>query len=181
MAPAPSRVQRHSPHPREDSQRLSTQRIDHTQHTLEWPRGSSQIRRVEAQHQGLDGGYQAPLIFCHMSHFQEPAPRRYSIAERSFRMAWNRLSLRTILRVANLILVVTLYQEQAKLKMGVPKNRILLFPGGIDDVSFSQFSSSDPQVFLKTTRNPNRRKIVAFLGTIENRKNPAVIAEVGRG
>ncbi len=124
------------------------------------------------------GGYQAPLIFCHMSHFQEPSPRRYSIAERSFRMAWNRLSLRTILRVANLILVVTPYEEQAKLKMGAPKNRILLFPGGIDDVSFSQFSSSDPQVFLKQLGIPTDSKIVAFLGTIENRKNPAAIAEV---
>ncbi|MGA3110322.1 MAG: glycosyltransferase family 4 protein [Candidatus Bathyarchaeia archaeon] len=124
------------------------------------------------------GGYQAPLIFCHMSHFQEPSPRRYSIAERSFRMAWNRLSLRTILRVANLILVVTPYEEQAKVKMGAPKNRILLFPGGIDDVSFSQFSSSDPQVFLKQLGIPTDSKIVAFLGTIENRKNPAAIAEV---
>ncbi len=124
------------------------------------------------------GGYQAPLIFCHMSHFQEPSPRRYSIAERSFRMAWNRLSLRTILRVANLILVVTPYEEQAKVKMGAPKNRILLFPGGIDDVSFSQFSSSDPQEFLKQLGIPIDSKIVAFLGTIENRKNPAAIAAV---
>jgi hypothetical protein len=93
-------------------------------------------------------------------------------------MAWNRLSLRTILRVANLILVVTPYEEQAKVKMGAPKNRILLFPGGIDDVSFSQFSSSDPQVFLKQLGIPTDSKIVAFLGTIENRKNPAAIAEV---
>ena len=124
------------------------------------------------------GGYQAPLIFCHMSHFQEPSPRRYSLVERSFRMAWNRLSLRTILRVANLILVVTPYEEEAKVKMGAPKNRILLFPGGIDDVSFSQFSSSDPQEFLKQLGVPADSKIVAFVGTIENRKNPAAIIEV---
>ena len=44
------------------------------------------------------GGFKDPLIFCHMSHFQEPSPRRYSLVERSFRIAWNRLSLRTILR-----------------------------------------------------------------------------------
>src|SRR5208337_4341150 len=67
MAPAPSRVQRHSPHLRENSQRLSTQRIDHTQHTLERPRGSSQIRRVEAQHQGL-GRIPSPThILSHVS------------------------------------------------------------------------------------------------------------------
>ena len=124
------------------------------------------------------GGYQAPLIFCHMSHFQEPSPRRYSLVERSFRMAWNRLSLRTILRVANLILVVTPYEEEAKVKMGAPKDRILLFPGGIDDISFSQFSSSDPQEFLKHLGVPTGSKIVAFVGTIENRKNPAAIVEI---
>ena len=124
------------------------------------------------------GGYQAPLIFCHMSHFQEPSPKRYSLVERSFRMAWNRLSLRTILRVANLILVVTPYEEEAKVKMGAPKDRILLFPGGIDDVSFSQFSSSDPQEFLKQLGIPTGSKIVAFVGTIESRKNPAAIAEI---
>jgi len=124
------------------------------------------------------GGYQAPLIFCHMSHFQEPSPRRYSIVERSFRMAWNRLSLRTILRVANLILVVTPYEEEAKVKMGAPKNRLLLFPGGIDDVSFSQFSSSNPQEFLKQLGIPTESKIVAFVGTIENRKNPTAICDV---
>ena len=124
------------------------------------------------------GGYQAPLIFCHMSHFQEPSPRRYSLVERSFRMAWNRLSLRTILRVANLILVVTPYEEEAKVKMGAPKNRLLLFPGGIDDVSFSQFSSSNPQEFLKQLGIPTESKIVAFVGTIENRKNPTAICDV---
>jgi len=124
------------------------------------------------------GGYQAPLIFCHMSHFQEPSPRRYSLVERSFRMAWNRLSLRTILRVANLILVVTPYEEEAKVKMDAPKNRLLLFPGGIDDVSFSRFSSSDPQEFLKQLGIRTDSKIVAFVGTIENRKNPAAICEV---
>jgi len=124
------------------------------------------------------GGYQAPLIFCHMSHFQEPSPRRYSIVERSFRMAWNRLSLRTILRVANLILVVSPYEEEAKVKMGAPKNRLLLFPGGIDDVSFSQFSSSNPQEFLNQLGIPTESKIVAFVGTIENRKNPTAICNV---
>jgi glycosyltransferase involved in cell wall biosynthesis len=124
------------------------------------------------------GGYQAPLIFCHMSHFQEPSPKRYSLVERSFRMAWNRLSLRTILRVANLILVVTPYEEEAKVKMGAPKDRILLFPGGIDDVSFSQFSSSDPHEFLNHLGVPTGSKIVAFVGTIENRKNPAAIVEI---
>lgn len=124
------------------------------------------------------GGYQAPLIFCHMSHYQEPSPRGYSLVERSFRMAWNRLSLRTILRVANLILVVTPYEEEAKIKMGAPKERLFLFPGGIDDVSFSQFSSADPSEFLQQLDAKPDSKIVAFVGTIEVRKNPSAIVQV---
>ena len=56
------------------------------------------------------GGYQDPLIFCHMSHFHEPSAGRYSIIERSFRIAWNQLSLKTVLRVADLILVVTPFE-----------------------------------------------------------------------
>ena len=124
------------------------------------------------------GGYQAPLIFCHMSHYQEPSPRRYSLMERSFRMAWNRLSLRTIIRVANLILVVTPYEEEAKARMGAPKEKLFLFPGGIDDLSFSQYSSSDPSEFLNQFDLPSDSKIVTFLGTIEDRKNPSAVLGV---
>jgi hypothetical protein len=80
--------------------------------------------------------------------------------------------------VANLILVVSPYEEEAKVKMGAPKNRLLLFPGGIDDVSFSQFSSSNPQEFLNQLGIPTESKIVAFVGTIENRKNPTAICNV---
>jgi hypothetical protein len=95
-------------------------------------------------------------------------------------MAWNRLSLRTILRVANLILVVTPYEEEAKIKMGAPKERLILFPGGIDDVSFNQFSSADPSKFLQQLEAKPNAKIVAFMGTIEVRKNPSAIVEVAK-
>jgi Glycosyl transferases group 1 len=93
-------------------------------------------------------------------------------------MAWNRLSLRTIIRVANLILVVTPYEEEAKAKMGAPKERLFLFPGGIDDVSFSQYSSADPSEFLRHLGIPSDSKIVAFLGTVEKRKNPSAVLAV---
>ena len=126
------------------------------------------------------GGLRAPLIFCHMSHFQDPSPGRYSLVERSYRMAWNRLSLRTILRVANLILVVTPMEQEAKVKMGAPKERCILFPGGVDDISFTSYSSSDPKEFLRHAGLLPDRKIVAFVGTIEERKNPAGIVEVAQ-
>ena len=124
------------------------------------------------------GGYQDPIIFCHMSHFQEPSPRGYSLVERSFRMAWNRLSLRTILRVANLILVVTPYEEDAKVKMGAARDKCVLFPGGIDDNQFLTFASSSSDELLKRLKLPNGAKIVAYLGTIEERKNPIAIIDV---
>jgi glycosyltransferase involved in cell wall biosynthesis len=126
------------------------------------------------------GGIRAPLIFCHMSHFQEPSSSRYSLVERSYRMAWNRLSLRTIIRVANLILVVTPLEEEAKVKMGAPKERCILFPGGVDDISLTSYSSSDPKEFLRHVGLPPDRRIVAFVGTIEDRKNPVGVLEVAQ-
>ena len=124
------------------------------------------------------GGYPAPLVFCHMSHYQEPSPKRYSLTERSFRMAWNRLSLRTILRVANLILVVSPYEEDAKIKMGAPRDRIFLFPGGIDDILFSQFSSADPSEFRRELGARPDSKLVAYVGTVEVRKNAGAVIDV---
>ncbi len=64
------------------------------------------------------GGYKDPLVFCHMSHFQEPTAKRYSAMERTFRMAWNRISLSQILETANLILVVTPLEKRGSSKNG---------------------------------------------------------------
>jgi glycosyltransferase involved in cell wall biosynthesis len=123
------------------------------------------------------GGFQYPLVFCHMSHYQEPSPRRYSIIERSFRMAWNKLSLGVILRVANLILVVTPFEEEAKAKMGVRKEKFILFPGGIDDNAFMSLATSNPDELLQRLKLRHDTKIVAYVGTIEERKNPKAILE----
>lgn len=124
------------------------------------------------------GGPQSSLVFCHMSHFQEPSGRRYSLVERSFRMAWNRLSLRTILHVANLILVVTPYEQEAKMKMGAAREKCILFPGGVDDIEFLTFASSDPGELLRRYSIPSDSKIIAYLGTIEERKNPLAVVEI---
>ncbi|MGA3405351.1 MAG: glycosyltransferase family 4 protein [Candidatus Bathyarchaeia archaeon] len=123
------------------------------------------------------GGFQYPLVFCHMSHYQEPSPRRYSIIERSFRMAWNKLSLGVILRVANLILVVTPFEEEAKAKMGVRKEKFILFPGGIDDYTFMSLATSNPDELLQRLKLRHDTKIVTYVGTIEERKNPKAILE----
>ena len=60
------------------------------------------------------GGYRVPIVFCHMSHFQEPSAQRYSLSELTFRTAWNKISLSKILEAANLVLVVTPYEKQAR-------------------------------------------------------------------
>jgi D-inositol-3-phosphate glycosyltransferase len=33
------------------------------------------------------GGYSDPLVFCHISPFQEPSSKRYSLLEQTFRVA----------------------------------------------------------------------------------------------
>jgi len=124
------------------------------------------------------GGYQDPLVFCHMSHFQEPSPKRYSIFERSFRMAWNRLTLSQIFSVANLILVVTPLEKEAKVKMGAKSEKCFLFPGGVDDGIFQRCANIDVKDFLERLRIGESTKIVSFLGSLEERKNPLAVLKV---
>ncbi len=124
------------------------------------------------------GGYQDPLVFCHMSHFQEPSPGGYSLVERSFRIAWNQVSLRTILRVANLILVVTPYEQEAKTKMGASREKCVLFPGGVDDATFVSYASSNPDELRQRLNISREAKIISYVGTIEERKNTMAILDV---
>jgi len=124
------------------------------------------------------GGYEDPLVYCHMSHFQEPSQQRYSLVERSFRIAWNRLSLKTILSVANLVLVVTPFEQQSKVKLGAQPEKCVLFPGGIDDQAFIRYEISDRRdLYQKLGLDPDM-KIISYIGTIEERKNPKAVLQV---
>lgn len=127
------------------------------------------------------GGYRDPLVFCHMSHFQEPSPKRYSLTERSFRVAWNRLTLPQIFSTANLILVVTPLEKEAKVKMGANPEKCFLYPGGVDEETFARYSKSNTQgikSFLKQSDIDDDKKIVSYLGSIEERKNPLAFLRV---
>jgi glycosyltransferase involved in cell wall biosynthesis len=127
------------------------------------------------------GGYRDPLVFCHMSHFQEPSPKRYSLAERSFRVAWNRLTLPQIFSAANLILVVTPLEKEAKVKMGAKSEKCFLYPGGIDDGVFERYSRGNAQTaknFLRQFKIDGTKKIVSYLGSLEERKNPLGVLKV---
>jgi len=124
------------------------------------------------------GGYQDPLVFCHMSHFQEPSPKRYSLVERSFRIAWNKLTLPQIFSTANLILVVTTLEKEAKVKMGAKAEKCFLFPGGVDDEMFLRYANVDIRSFFKQLKITGTEKIVSYLGSLEERKNPLAVLEV---
>jgi D-inositol-3-phosphate glycosyltransferase len=126
------------------------------------------------------GGYRDPLVFCHMSHFQGPSPKRYSLAERSFRVAWNRLTLPQIFSAANLLLAVTPLEKKVKVKMGAKSEKFFLYPGGVDDELFERYL-----VYSRTIKNllrqfniDDKKKIVSYVGSIEERKNPLGVLKV---
>jgi len=123
------------------------------------------------------GGYSDPLVFCHMSHFQEPSPKRYSLTEQSFRVAWNKLTLPQIFKTANLILVVTDLEKKAKVKMGANPEKCFLFPGGIDDELLC-YANVDVKSLLERLKTREPVKIVSYLGSLEERKNPLAVLEV---
>jgi D-inositol-3-phosphate glycosyltransferase len=124
------------------------------------------------------GGYQDPLVFCHMSHFQEPSPKRYSLTERSYRVTWNKLILPQILSTANLILVVTPDEKMAKIKMGAKAEKCFLFPGGVDDANFLRYANLNPNELRDKLKLSEETKIVSYLGSLEERKNPAAILKI---
>ncbi|MBI2126692.1 MAG: glycosyltransferase [Thaumarchaeota archaeon] len=148
-------------------------------HSTLWNGPEDVVKFVEWRRSIRDlGGYQDPVVFCHMSHFQEPSPKRYSLLERSFRIAWNKISLPQIFRAANLLLVVTPYEEEAKVRMGANRDKCYLFPGGVDDESFLRFAALGSEEFYKWLNLKNDVKIVSYLGTTEGRKNPKAVIQI---
>jgi len=124
------------------------------------------------------GGYHDPIVFCHMSHFQEPSPKRYSLLERSFRVAWNRTTLPQIFKMTNLILVVTPFEMETKVKMGAKRSKCFLFPGGVDEENFLRHGNVDIGEFLKQLNIKKGARIVSYLGSLEERKNPMAVLKV---
>ncbi len=124
------------------------------------------------------GGYADPIVFCHMSHFQEPSAKHYTLVEGTFRMAWNRLSLSQILKTADLVLVVTPLEKEAKVKMGADPKKCFLFPSGVNEELFLRFAATDTGDFAKQHHIPKNVKLVSYLGSLEERKNPMGVLEV---
>ncbi|MDA4115218.1 MAG: glycosyltransferase family 4 protein [Thaumarchaeota archaeon] len=131
-------------------------------------------RRKMAQ----DGAPRSPLIFCHMSHFQEPNDERYAVVERSYREAWNNVILPRVLAEADLVLVTTPFEANFMKEMGAKDEKIFLFPGGIDDEDIASLGKED--AFRAKYRLPMDAKLVSCLGTVEERKNPLALLEVAK-
>jgi D-inositol-3-phosphate glycosyltransferase len=124
------------------------------------------------------GGYRDPIVFCHMSHFQEPSSQRYALPELTFRTAWNKISLSKILEAANRILVVTPMEKQAKIKMGAKPEKCFLYPGGVDNDTLLRYAAEDVSEFLKRHNIASDSRVVSYLGTLEERKNPMAVLKV---
>ncbi len=126
------------------------------------------------------GGYQDPIVFCHMSHFQEPSAQRYSLSELTYRTAWNKISLSKVLEAANLVLVVTPFEKKAKVAIGATPEKCLLYPGGVDNEIFLKYAADDTADFLKRHNLPPDKRLVSYLGTLEERKNPQEVIKIAQ-
>jgi D-inositol-3-phosphate glycosyltransferase len=124
------------------------------------------------------GGPRTPLVFCHMSHFQEANDERYAIVERSYREAWNNVILPQILTEADIVLVTTPLEAKEMKKLGAKDGKLFLFPGGIDEEDIR--SLGDEAAFKAKYNLPGDAKLVSFLGTVEERKNPMGLLEVAK-
>jgi len=115
-------------------------------------------------------------VFCHMSHFQEPSTERYDVRERSYRQAWNTASLSVINKIADFVLVTTPLEKEQMKKRGAEDRKLILFPGGIES-SVLEAGHTD---FRRNYGVPEGRRLVTYLGTVEERKNAATIVRVAR-
>ncbi len=123
------------------------------------------------------GSPQSPMVFCQMSHFQEPDEERYTVYERSYREAWNSLSLPQIVSKADIVLVTTPSEKEFMKKLEPDDAKFLLFPGGVED---DALKSASPHDFRDNHGLPGNARIVSFLGTVEERKNIFSLLEVAK-
>jgi D-inositol-3-phosphate glycosyltransferase len=114
-------------------------------------------------------------LFCHMSHYQPPLPDRYSERERTYREVWNEDELTLIVREADVILVTTPFVGDEMVELGARREQCLLFPGG---VIVPEARTLKEVSRFRAERGLGDAKLVTFLGTFEERKNPAAVLRV---
>jgi D-inositol-3-phosphate glycosyltransferase len=149
-------------------------------HSTLWNGPEEAVKFMRWRRKMISGG--APyhhLVFGHMSHFQEPSDERYAIQERSYRETWNGSVLRQIMDVADVVLVTTSNEgDYMRKNLGLSNDKLMFFPGGIEDEAM--MSMGDAGAFKAQHKLDGGKKIVAYLGTVEERKNPLAILEVAK-
>ena len=69
-------------------------------------------------------------------------------------------------------------EKEAKVKMGAKAEKCFLFPGGVDDEMFLRYANVDVRSFFKQLKITETAKIVSYLGSLEERKNPLAVLKV---
>lgn len=144
-------------------------------HSTLW-NGPEEVAKYVAWKRALarSGVPQGPLLFCHMSHYQDPYDPRYFVEERTYRQTWNESALPRILAEADLLLCVTPLEQEAMVKAGARPEKCFLFPGGIDAESLQHL----PDTWLPNV--PSGKKLISYLGTVEERKNTLAVLKVAK-
>lgn len=126
------------------------------------------------------GEVEKNVVYAHMSHYQPPDPSRYSIIERTYRMAWNLTAFPAIFKAADMVLCLTNVEAEDMLSLGLRPEQIHIFPGGLDDDLALLIDLTDPSLFRDKFKIDEDKLIVTYLGTIEERKNPIAIVKVAK-
>ena len=127
--------------------------------------------------QGID---EREVVYAHMSHYQLPDPDRYNITERIYRIAWKTIVFPQIFRTAKLVLCTTPVEEDQLVSMGARREQCHLYPGGVDEEDFQKYWPNDPAGFLEKHFIPADARIITYLGTVEERKNPLAVVRVAK-
>jgi len=130
------------------------------------------------RHLAEEGAQNPPILFCHMSHFQEASDERYTVEERTFREVWNRISLEEIMRQADFVIVTTPLEREQMKALGADDSKFVLLPGGIDDEIFETEEKNETIRHRLGLRGSV--KLVTCLGTVEERKNVLSVVEVAK-
>jgi hypothetical protein len=69
-------------------------------------------------------------------------------------------------------------EKDAKVRMGADSKKCFLFPSGVNEELFLRFAATDVKDFFKRHKLSQDVKLVSYLGTIEERKNPMGVLKV---
>lgn len=150
-------------------------------HSTLW-NGPEEVARFIAWNRMLkdQGMIRKEVVYAHMSHYQPPDPVQYDMIERTYRVTWNTMVFPHIFRTAKLILCTTPIEEDQMIAMGARREQCHLYPGGVDEETFKRCWSNDSSNFLKAHSIPTDAKLVTYLGTVEERKNPLGVVRVAK-